>query len=369
VVHRDYKPENVLVAGDGTSKLTDFGLAARTGDRPFPSGTVSYMSPEQVAGGPASPASDVYAATATFNECLTGQPPFTGESAEVLRQHRYEPVPLEPVPSPLRPLVAAGMAKDPARRPADARAFVTELETVASGTYGPDWHRRGQSHLGEAALLLAALWPAGELAALQATTALQRIPLLRNLTRVKALRHLTPVKAAVAAAPIKAAVIAGAAVVAAGTAVTVAATVAHTTAPPSQLTPGVSGSPTPGQFPTQSGSPAPGGGNGPPTGTQTIPPTGGLLTTVPPTTGSPPSSAPSSNPPPSTPPPSTPPPSSPPPSTPPPSSPPPSTAPASAPPTFGLTLTIHHDGRGTAGRPRTIRLPAATAASTAITPQ
>ena len=118
VVHRDYKPENVLVNGDGVSKLTDFGIAARTGDRPIPAGTVLYAAPEQMAGGRAGPASDVYSATATFYECLTGRPPFIGQTAaDLVRQHRSEPVPLDPVPGPLRGLIAAGMAKDPWRRP------------------------------------------------------------------------------------------------------------------------------------------------------------------------------------------------------------------------------------------------------------
>src|ERR1700689_4534049 len=78
VVHRDYKPENVLVNGGGASKLTDFGIATRAGDRPTPAGTLRYVAPEQIAGAPASPAGDVYAATATFYECLTGHPPFSG---------------------------------------------------------------------------------------------------------------------------------------------------------------------------------------------------------------------------------------------------------------------------------------------------
>ena len=162
VVHRDYKPENVLVDGAGVSKLTDFGIAARAGDRAVAAGTLAYAPPEQFSGGPASPAGDVYAATATFYECLAGHPPFAGDTAEVLMyRHLSEPVPLEPVPVPLRPLVTAGMAKDPSSRPADAARFVAELRAIAAPAYGPNWEDRGRSHLGEAALLLAALWPSG----------------------------------------------------------------------------------------------------------------------------------------------------------------------------------------------------------------
>ena len=138
VVHRDYKPENVLIDGAGASKLTDFGIAARAGDSPVAAGTLAYAPPEQFAGSPASPATDVYAATATFYECLTGQPPFTGDTAEVLlRQHQAAPVPLEPVPEPLRPLMAAGLAKDPGRRPADGTALVAELRPGPSGRSPP----------------------------------------------------------------------------------------------------------------------------------------------------------------------------------------------------------------------------------------
>ncbi len=168
VVHRDYKPENVLVGGDEVSKLTDFGIAARAGDLARPAGTLAYAPPEQFEGGPASPAGDVYAATATFYECLTGHPPFTGETAEVLLDlHRSQPVALDPVPERLRPLVTAGMAKEPGDRPADAAAFVSELRAVAADACGPGWEDRGRSRLAEAALLLAALWPSGGLPAAQ----------------------------------------------------------------------------------------------------------------------------------------------------------------------------------------------------------
>ena len=212
VVHRDYKPENVLVDGGGASKLTDFGIAARAGDRPVPAGTLAYAPPEQFASAPARPAGDVYAATATFYECLTGRPPFSGESTgALLLQHRSEPVPLEPVPAPLRPLVAAGMAKDPGQRPTDANTFVAALKAAASGAYGPDWEDRGRSHLGEAALLLAALWPSGEPPAVQGTT-VERISLFRRI----GFRRIGAIKAAIVAGVAIAVVAAGTALAATG---------------------------------------------------------------------------------------------------------------------------------------------------------
>jgi eukaryotic-like serine/threonine-protein kinase len=188
VVHRDYKPENVLIDGAGGSKLTDFGIAARAGQAQVRGGTLAYAPPEQFGGSPASPAGDVYAATATFYECLTGRPPFTGESPEhLLYQHLAEPVPLDPVPGPLRPLIAAGLAKDPGRRPADGTALVAELRAAAWPAYGPGWEDRGRARLGEAALLLAALWPSGEPAVVQGST-VDRVALRRRL------RHLSAVK-------------------------------------------------------------------------------------------------------------------------------------------------------------------------------
>ena len=213
VVHRDYKPGNVLVNGDGDSKLTDFGIAARAGDSPIPAGTLVYAPPEQIEGSPASPAGDVYAATATFYECLVGKPPFTASTAqELMYLHLAEPVPLDPVPEPLRRLVTAGMAKDPRDRPYDASAFVAELTAVADGAYGRNWAERGRSHLAEAALLLALLWPSGAAPAVQGST-VERVELhqgargstasresgqvrhVRHVRHVEHLRHLRHLRA------------------------------------------------------------------------------------------------------------------------------------------------------------------------------
>jgi eukaryotic-like serine/threonine-protein kinase len=324
VVHRDYKPENVLVAGDGVSKLTDFGLAARSGDRPVPAGTLLYVAPEQIAGGLATPASDVYSATATFYECLTGAAPFGGSAAELMRQHRSAPVPLEAVPVALRPLIEAGMAKYAAGRPADAITLAGALGAAAAGAYGPDWEERGRSRLGEAAVALAALWPSAAPPAAQGLT-------IRKIRLGRA--RVTPLNAAL--------VIAVAAAAAAG-GTALASASSHAAAPPPARAPApvhsvtlapppttsVAPTPTPTPTPTPSSSPSPS-----PTPTTASPPP----TSAPPSqpTSAPPKSPPPKSPPPSSAPPSTPPPSSAPPTTPPPSRTPPTTPPPSSPPPIG----------------------------------
>jgi len=156
IVHRDYKPENVLVDAEGNSKLTDFGVAVQAGKKLPSAGTPLYMAPEQWNGAPSSPATDIYAATAVFFECLTGKVPFSGRLPRLRQQHETAAVPLDQIPEPaLRSLIVRGMAKDPADRPADAIAFAGELETAATAAYGADWEARGRAHLagGVAALL------------------------------------------------------------------------------------------------------------------------------------------------------------------------------------------------------------------------
>jgi serine/threonine protein kinase len=156
IVHRDYKPENVLVDGAGNSKLTDFGVAVKAGARAPVGGTPLYMAPEQWNGEPATPATDIYAATAVFFECLTGQTPFSGRLEHLAMQHQTAPIPVGLFDRPLQALIERGLAKDPRDRPAHAVEFVAELNEVADGAYGADWEERGRSELGKraAALLL-----------------------------------------------------------------------------------------------------------------------------------------------------------------------------------------------------------------------
>jgi len=143
MVHRDVKPENVLISEAREAKVADFGLAvaaAQAGASHAGTilGTVAYLSPEQVATGAADPRSDVYAAGILLYELLTGAPPYTGDTAiSVAYRHVTCDVPAPSdvagdVPPELDAFVLRATRREPAARPADAAAMLAELRKLAA---------------------------------------------------------------------------------------------------------------------------------------------------------------------------------------------------------------------------------------------
>ncbi|MGP3751898.1 Stk1 family PASTA domain-containing Ser/Thr kinase [Streptomyces sp. IBSNAI001] len=142
-VHRDMKPENVLIGDDGRVKVADFGLVRAVGTATDTTGsllgTVSYLAPEQIEQGTADTRSDVYACGVVLYEMLTGGKPHGGDTAaQVIYQHLNEDVPAPSGAVPglaagLDELVAAATARNPDGRPEDAVALLARSREIRAG--------------------------------------------------------------------------------------------------------------------------------------------------------------------------------------------------------------------------------------------
>lgn len=149
VLHRDVKPENVLVEEGGTAKLTDFGIAKWTGgggvktESGLVLGTPAYLSPERITGDTAGPGSDLYALGVMLYEMLVGAPPFHDDNiTRLLGMHLKAPVPKASERNPRLPraidsLLARAMAKSPKDRPVSAEAMGDEILRLLEEVGGP----------------------------------------------------------------------------------------------------------------------------------------------------------------------------------------------------------------------------------------
>jgi hypothetical protein len=147
IVHRDLKPANILLAADGTPKVTDFGVARRLEDggaltlTGSPLGTPNYMAPEQALGQKdvIGPATDVYALGAIFYELLTGRPPFRAETAAATFQLVVAEDPVPPsrsnplVPRDLETICLKSLLKEPQRRYGSAVELAEDLRRFGAG--------------------------------------------------------------------------------------------------------------------------------------------------------------------------------------------------------------------------------------------
>jgi eukaryotic-like serine/threonine-protein kinase len=133
LVHRDIKPQNLLVRSDGVAKIADFGIARTLQATQLTQagtvlGTAAYLAPEQAAGERVTAAADIYSLGAVAYELLSGRPPYQFESlADLAVAQQEPPAPLDGVPPELNRAVLHALSADPEARPASAAAFAREL--------------------------------------------------------------------------------------------------------------------------------------------------------------------------------------------------------------------------------------------------
>ena len=145
IVHRDMKPENILISKEGRIKIADFGLArgeiigsTMTAESSVILGSVSYLSPEQVQRGIADARSDVYAVGIVAFEMLTGEKPFIGDTPiQIAYMHVNQDIPpprskRKDIPQALDDLISRATNRDPDKRPRDAGEFLNSLEVIAT---------------------------------------------------------------------------------------------------------------------------------------------------------------------------------------------------------------------------------------------
>lgn len=143
LVHRDVKPANILLLGDGRAKLADLGLVRSIGGAADRAGTAAFMAPEQIRSQKLDGRTDFYALGCTAYAALAGRPPFGGSTKEMLKGHRDLPPPPLPaealVPPELERFIRQDLlAKDPAGRPRDAAAVLVAVERIERfGFQGP----------------------------------------------------------------------------------------------------------------------------------------------------------------------------------------------------------------------------------------
>ncbi|GAA2190057.1 serine/threonine-protein kinase [Micromonospora lupini] len=170
LVHRDLKPQNLMITPAGVVKVLDFGVAALLGPAEASRltatgrtlGTPAYIAPEQAQGGPVGPAADLYAVGCILFEMLAGCPPYEAANApDMMRRHIDSPIPIiteyrSDVPDDLAHLLYCLLAKGPAERPASARKVRQLLTPFLDGGDSPGLVAAGTSNAARRATLASA---------------------------------------------------------------------------------------------------------------------------------------------------------------------------------------------------------------------